>query len=178
MLSMAARKKTLAKPDRNRLARANGKAKLIKLPLRAQTPGKRLSAKDSAPPTAPDVVIPPYEELIAPIIARERAAYDGDSAIKLYLREIGQVRLLTPLEEIQLAARIKKGDKKAREQMIKANLRLVVKSASTPPRAANSPPTAHGGSSSPSNARSPTNPKPSACPSISWTKFPGCAAPP
>jgi len=35
--------------------------------------------------------------------------------------------LLTPQEEIELAARIKKGDKKAREHMIKANLRLVVK---------------------------------------------------
>ncbi len=45
----------------------------------------------------------------------------------LYLREIGQVALLTPLQEIELAAKIKKGDKKAREQMIKANLRLVVK---------------------------------------------------
>jgi RNA polymerase primary sigma factor len=58
---------------------------------------------------------------------RERGSYDGDTAIKLYLREIGQVKLLTPQEEIELAARIKKGDKKAREQMIKANLRLVVK---------------------------------------------------
>src|SRR6266540_2919433 len=59
--------------------------------------------------------------------ARDRSTYDGDSAIKLYLREIGQVALLTPAEEIELAARIKKGDKKAREHMIKANLRLVVK---------------------------------------------------
>jgi RNA polymerase primary sigma factor len=58
---------------------------------------------------------------------RERSSYDGDTAIKLYLREIGQVKLLTPQEEIELAARIKKGDKKAREHMIKANLRLVVK---------------------------------------------------
>jgi RNA polymerase primary sigma factor len=58
---------------------------------------------------------------------RERTAYDGDTAIKLYLREIGQVKLLTPQEEIELAAKIKKGDKKAREHMIKANLRLVVK---------------------------------------------------
>jgi RNA polymerase primary sigma factor len=57
----------------------------------------------------------------------ERTSYDGDTAIKLYLREIGQVKLLTPQEEIELAAKIKKGDKKAREQMIKANLRLVVK---------------------------------------------------
>ena len=60
-------------------------------------------------------------------IQRESARYDGDTAIKLYLREIGQVKLLTPQEEIVLAARIKRGDKKAREQMIKANLRLVVK---------------------------------------------------
>jgi RNA polymerase primary sigma factor len=60
-------------------------------------------------------------------IRRESSGYDGDTAIKLYLREIGQVKLLTPQEEIQLAARIKKGDKKARELMIKANLRLVVK---------------------------------------------------
>ena len=59
--------------------------------------------------------------------SRERGSYDGETAIKLYLREIGQVKLLTPSEEIELAARIKKGDKKAREQMIKANLRLVVK---------------------------------------------------
>ena len=58
---------------------------------------------------------------------RERSSYDGDTAIKLYLREIGQVKLLTPQQEIELAARIKKGDKKARELMIKANLRLVVK---------------------------------------------------
>ena len=57
----------------------------------------------------------------------ERPRYDGDTAIKLYLREIGLVKLLTPQEEIELAARIKKGDKKAREHMIKANLRLVVK---------------------------------------------------
>jgi len=60
-------------------------------------------------------------------LRREAERHDGDSAIKLYLREIGQVKLLTPQEEIELAARIKKGDKKAREHMIKANLRLVVK---------------------------------------------------
>jgi len=67
----------------------------------------------------------PVNEPVAP--QRERTSYDGDTAIKLYLREIGQVKLLTPQEEIELAAKIKKGDKKAREHMIKANLRLVVK---------------------------------------------------
>ena len=50
----------------------------------------------------------------------------GD-ALQLYLREIGQVKLLTLPEEIALARRIKRGDKQAREHMIKANLRLVVK---------------------------------------------------
>jgi RNA polymerase primary sigma factor len=50
----------------------------------------------------------------------------GD-ALQLYLREIGQVPLITPKEEIALARRIKRGDKAAREHMIKANLRLVVK---------------------------------------------------
>jgi len=50
----------------------------------------------------------------------------GDT-LQLYLREIGQVKLLTRAEEVTLARRIKRGDKKARELMIKANLRLVVK---------------------------------------------------
>ncbi len=68
-----------------------------------------------------------HPEELAPYAERERTSYDGDTAIKLYLREIGQVKLLTIEQEVELAAKIKKGDKKAREQMIKANLRLVVK---------------------------------------------------
>jgi RNA polymerase primary sigma factor len=55
------------------------------------------------------------------------AGEDLDTGIKIYLREIGQIALLTPQEEIDLAARIKKGDREARALMIKANLRLVVK---------------------------------------------------
>ncbi|MCZ6672347.1 MAG: sigma-70 family RNA polymerase sigma factor [Verrucomicrobia bacterium] len=49
------------------------------------------------------------------------------SGINLYLREIGQIDLLTPEQEVQLARRIAKGDKQARDMMIRANLRLVVK---------------------------------------------------
>jgi RNA polymerase primary sigma factor len=72
-------------------------------------------------------VQPAAQEAAARAATPDRGSYDGDSAIKLYLREIGQVKLLTPQEEIELAARIKRGDRKAREHMIKANLRLVVK---------------------------------------------------
>lgn len=61
-------------------------------------------------------------------VNRAYVAGAGDiSALQLYLREIGQVSLLTPKEEIVLAKRIQGGDDQAREQMIKANLRLVVK---------------------------------------------------
>ncbi len=74
-----------------------------------------------------DPVAVPRELDPAKSPAQMRGSYDGDTAIKLYLREIGQVALLTIAEEIQLAARIQKGDKDAREHMIKANLRLVVK---------------------------------------------------
>lgn len=47
--------------------------------------------------------------------------------MKIYLREIGQTELLTPAQEIELAAKIKKGDEQARQLMVRANLRLVVK---------------------------------------------------
>ena len=54
-------------------------------------------------------------------------AYDSDSCLKIYLREISKTPLLTPQEEIELAARIRAGDDEARAHMIQANLRLVVK---------------------------------------------------
>ena len=51
----------------------------------------------------------------------------GASLLQLYLREVGQVDLLKPEQEIALAKRIQQGDQEARDLMIRANLRLVVK---------------------------------------------------
>ncbi len=54
-------------------------------------------------------------------------AYDSDSSMKFYLREISRTPLLTIEEETALAERIKQGDQEARDHMTRANLRLVVK---------------------------------------------------
>jgi RNA polymerase nonessential primary-like sigma factor len=53
----------------------------------------------------------------------EFVAFDNT---QLYLNDIGAVRLLDPAEETRLARAVRKGDTKARNQMIEANLRLVV----------------------------------------------------
>jgi RNA polymerase primary sigma factor len=55
------------------------------------------------------------------------ASKENETGFQLYLRQIAQIPLLTPEQEIQLARRIKRGDQKALTQMVSANLRLVVK---------------------------------------------------
>lgn len=49
-----------------------------------------------------------------------------NDSVKMYLREIGKVDLLTADEEIQLAKRVAEGDEEAKKQLITANLRLVI----------------------------------------------------
>jgi RNA polymerase primary sigma factor len=117
----AKRQKRKAVRSKRRATRPSATAR------RAKIAAPRTKIPAPAPGVLQPVPPPVTEGDTTQFIRRESSRYDGDTAIKLYLREIGQVKLLTPQEEIQLAARIKKGDKKAREQMIKANLRLVVK---------------------------------------------------
>lgn len=87
---------------------------LIKPPTR-----KSRSSKDEPVVSDYEQEVPPGEERVS--------GYDGNTAMTLYMREVGRVRLLTAEEEIDLARKIKKGSAKARELMIRANLRLVVK---------------------------------------------------
>jgi len=51
---------------------------------------------------------------------------DIDDSVRVYLREIGKIRLLTMQEEVTLAKRIEHGDSEAQRKLIEANLRLVV----------------------------------------------------
>ncbi len=68
------------------------------------------------------------EELVS-ILETSPEMYDNISLkdpIKMYLKEIGKISLLTPSRERELARRAQKGDPKAKEELITANLRLVV----------------------------------------------------
>ena len=64
------------------------------------------------------------EELIDPV--ELAAEYNLDDPVRMYLKEIGQVRLLSAEEEIELARRVAEGDKAAKDKLTEANLRLVV----------------------------------------------------
>ena len=64
------------------------------------------------------------EELVDPV--ELAAEYNLDDPVRMYLKEIGQIRLLTAEEEQELAARVAQGDKYAKDKLTEANLRLVV----------------------------------------------------
>ncbi len=88
-------------------------------PVASETPAATLTA---TPMDAP----PSFLEKSEPAPA-ETIAHGERSNLQLYLQEIGKTALLTVAEEVTLARRIRRGDKAARDHMIQANLRLVVK---------------------------------------------------
>ncbi len=64
------------------------------------------------------------EELVDPI--ELAAEYNLDDPVRMYLKEIGQVKLLTAEEEANLAAQVAAGSEEAKKKLTEANLRLVV----------------------------------------------------
>ncbi len=95
--------------------------------VRSDTPDDR--APDQAPvldAVAMDAP-PSFLEKPEPSAAEAPIAHGERSNLQLYLQEIGKTPLLTIAEEVTLARKIRRGDKAARDHMISANLRLVVK---------------------------------------------------
>ncbi len=92
--------------------------------LQREHPGRRAQSHIRNPrfltgwfPARPESAHAPKEQ---------RCVDKSAAAVTLYLREVGQVPVILPQEEAALVARIKRGDRKARERLIKANLRRVV----------------------------------------------------
>ena len=64
------------------------------------------------------------EDLVDPVDLA--AEYSLDDPVRMYLKEIGQVKLLSAEEEVELAKRVAEGDQEAKNKLTEANLRLVV----------------------------------------------------
>jgi RNA polymerase primary sigma factor len=69
---------------------------------------------------------PPEDEKVAVVPKLDLTVEPSLDSLRLYLREIGKVSLLTADQEVTLAKRIERGDMGAKTAMIEANLRLVV----------------------------------------------------
>ena len=92
-----------------------------------------IAGADLLPPI--DDVLPEVEDLASIEEVTEEEINDTDALVdsfstddpvRMYLKEIGKVPLLTPEEEIELATRMSQGDEEAKHRMTEANLRLVV----------------------------------------------------
>jgi len=103
-------------------------------PVEAVIPIETLATSRAVPVQveAPASGIPAFRETRLPATSdqpttAERGVWDEHSSLRLYLRDAVETPLLNAQEEVDLARRIQKGDEAAREHMIRANLRLVIK---------------------------------------------------
>ena len=82
---------------------------------------------DIEEPAADDLIDEEEEELDEEALTKEQYFDDAtDDSVRMYLREIGKIPLLNSEEEFELAQRVLKGEKKAKDKMAEANMRLVV----------------------------------------------------
>ena len=119
-MSSTAAKRTAPRAARRRAQRLTVRLPAARLVKRAAHAGKstdseipalhpssaaklKAQAKGNGPAAAESAVVQPVPEVIPEPVERDRSGYDSDTAIKLYLREIGQVKLLTPQEETQFS---------------------------------------------------------------------------
>ena len=79
---------------------------------------------EHGPGPGPEDVEPEVEDTVHEVVVPDGVAIDDP--VRMYLKEIGRVPLLTAEEEVTLAKRIEAGDEEAKRKLAEANLRLVV----------------------------------------------------
>ena len=115
------RRKPMAKPVASSLTPAAPAAISAPVPSVAESPSLAETSRSPSTPSRASSL--PATNPLEPV----PRTLGVRSPLEQYLREISEVPLLTPIEEVKLARRIQRGDKRAREHMIRANLRLCVK---------------------------------------------------
>src|SRR5579884_217824 len=85
------------------------------------------AAEDEVTPLDELAHVDYYAALEAPLEAEEPTELEFSSdSLQLFLKDVGRVNLLTAAQEVELAKRIERGDHRAKQEMVEANLRLVV----------------------------------------------------
>ncbi len=117
------------KPQKNAKPKASPAAKPSKEPKKSPTPPAPKKLPVPAPAPVPSPVPAPAPDLdpTEPGLPWEQLSSDERSPLRTYLDQIGKTPLLTLEQETALARRVLKGDEAARQHMIQANLRLVVR---------------------------------------------------